>query len=52
MGGAYRACTCRGVEWTLSDRRAADGPRHTLCLGIVTGRTCLRSRGGPADACS
>jgi hypothetical protein len=35
MGSAYRACECRGLEWQLYDRTAADGPRRTLCVGWV-----------------
>jgi len=51
MGSAYRTCDCRGVEWQLYDRTAADGPRRTLCLGILRSRTCFRFREGPAISC-
>jgi hypothetical protein len=51
MGSAYRTCDCRGVEWQLFDRTAADGPRRTLCVGIVRSRTCLQFRAGPVIGC-
>ena len=51
MGSRYRTCTCRGVEWLQYDRTAADGPRRTVCLGLVTATTCYRSRGGEVVAC-
>jgi len=52
MGGAYRTCECRGIEWLISDKIAVDGPRRSACLGLVTGRTCYQSRGGPEVPCS
>ena len=51
MGSAYRTCECRGVEWQLYDKTAADGPRRTLCFGIVRSRTCFRFREGPVVSC-
>lgn len=51
MGAAYATCDCLGIEWELYDRRPADGPRKTICLGIVRARTCYRFEGGPAVAC-
>jgi hypothetical protein len=51
MAGTYQTCECRGWEWELYDRTAADGPRRTLCLGLVRSRTCYQSRGGPSVAC-
>jgi hypothetical protein len=51
MGSGYRTCECRGVEWQLYDQTAADGPRRTLCFGIVRSRTCFRFREGPAVSC-
>ncbi|PYN98573.1 MAG: hypothetical protein DMD91_14925 [Candidatus Rokuibacteriota bacterium] len=51
MGGRHRACRCRGVEWVVFDHTAADGPRRTLCFGLVTERTCYRNREGPAISC-
>jgi hypothetical protein len=51
MASAYRTCHCRGMEWQLYDRTAADGPRRTLCFGIVRSRTCSQFRGGPAIPC-
>ena len=52
MAGWYQDCTCRGVEWVVADQTAADGPRRTLCVGLVTARTCYRYRGGPEVACA
>lgn len=51
MGSAYRTCDCRGVEWQLYERMAADGPRRTLCIGLVRSRTCYQSREGPVISC-
>ena len=51
MGSAYRVCECRGIEWQLYDRTAADGPRRTLCVGIRRSQTCYQSRGGPIVPC-
>jgi hypothetical protein len=52
MGSAYRTCDCLGIEWQLYDRMAADGPRRTVCFGIVRSRSCFQFREGPAIACS
>ncbi|HSA57313.1 MAG TPA: hypothetical protein VLE53_16495 [Gemmatimonadaceae bacterium] len=52
MGGAYRTCECRGLELELYDRMAADGPRRTICVGLVRSRTCLESRDGEAVPCA
>ena len=52
MAGAYRTCECRGLEWQVYDRTAADGPRRTLCLGWVRSRTCYKFRTGPIVTCS
>jgi hypothetical protein len=51
MAAAYRACECLGLEWQLYDRTAADGPRRTLCFGIVRSATCYQSRDGPVVTC-
>lgn len=51
MGAAYRQCDCLGMEWELYDRTAADGPRKTVCLGIVQSTQCYQSMGGPRVAC-
>ena len=51
MGAPYRTCECRGVEWTIYDRRPADGPRSTVCLGLVRSRTCYRLESGPVVPC-
>ncbi len=51
MAAAYRTCDCRGIEWQLYDRTAADGPRRTLCFGWVQARTCYQFRGGPTVSC-
>jgi hypothetical protein len=52
MASAYRTCECRGLEWPLYDRTAADGPRRTLCIGYLQSRTCYQFRTGPVVACS
>lgn len=52
MASWYRACTCSGFEWVLSDQTAADGPRRTVCLGWVTSHTCFQHRDGPQIPCS
>ena len=51
MGAAYKTCECLGIEWELYDSRPADGPRKTICIGIVQSRTCHRFDGGPAIEC-
>jgi hypothetical protein len=51
MGAKYTACDCRGIEWVLYDQTPADGPRKTMCLGMVRSSTCYRSMGGPQIPC-
>ncbi len=51
MAGAYRTCRCSGIEWQLYDATPADGPRRTLCLGVVRARTCYRFSSGPIVPC-
>ena len=51
MASAYLACECRGIEWVQYDRTAADGPRRTICFGVMASTTCYRSRGGDVIAC-
>jgi hypothetical protein len=51
MAAMYRTCECAGVEWTLYDRTEADGPRRTLCLGVVRSRRCHQFRSGPDIVC-
>jgi hypothetical protein len=51
MAAAYRTCECRGLEWQIYDRTAADGARRTLCLGYLRSRTCYQFRTGPVVAC-
>jgi hypothetical protein len=51
MGGRDLTCRCAGLEWTLYDRRAADGPRQSVCVGVVLSRTCYRVSGGPIVDC-
>ena len=51
MGAAYKSCDCLGVEWELYDQTAADGPRKTLCIGIVRSRECYQYMDGPPMAC-
>ena len=52
MGARYRTCECLGVEWELYDTRPADGPRRTMCVGLVRSRTCYRMTDGPVVECS
>ena len=51
MPGWYRACACMGIERLDYDQTAADGPRRTVCIGLVTSRTCYQHQGGPTVAC-
>jgi len=51
MASRYRTCDCLGIEWRLYDRTAADGPRRTLCLGLLRSQTCYQSMNGPAVPC-
>jgi hypothetical protein len=51
MGGRDRTCRCAGLEWTLYDRRPADGPRQSLCVGVVLSTTRYRMSGGPIIDC-
>ncbi len=51
MGARYKACNCRGVEWVLYDQTPADGPRKTMCLGIVRSTTCYTFIGRPQIEC-
>jgi hypothetical protein len=51
MAAPYQTCRCLGVEWELYDRRPADGPHRTLCVGVVRTRTCYRITDGPVVEC-
>lgn len=51
MGARYKVCDCRGSEWLLYDQTPVDGPRKTMCLGIVRSTTCYRITGGPQITC-
>lgn len=51
MGAAYRTCECRGLEWQVYDRTAADGPRRTICPGHVARVTCHQNRDGAEVPC-
>ena len=51
MASAYRTCDCRGLEWQVYDRTAADGPRRTICFGYLRSRTCYQFRTGPVVEC-
>jgi len=52
MGAAYKTCNCMGIEWEMYDQTPVDGPRKTICIGIIKSRTCYRSMGGPVIDCS
>ena len=51
MGAAYKTCRCLGIERELYDHRPADGPRKTICVGIVQSTTCYRYTDGPVIEC-
>jgi hypothetical protein len=51
MGAAYESCECLGIEWELYDQTAADGPRRTICIGIVQSTECYQYIGGPEVDC-
>ncbi len=46
MGQSVVACDCTGYEWLLYDRTEADGPKRSLCLGLVHERQCFEFTGG------
>jgi len=52
MAGAHRTCQCLGAERLVSDHTAADGPRHSVCYGLVANETCFAHRGGTQVACA
>jgi hypothetical protein len=52
MAAAYRNCDCFGIEWELYDQTAADGPRKTICIGIVQSTECYQYLGGPRVDCN
>ncbi len=51
MAAAYKSCDCLGKEWELYDRTEADGPRKTLCLGIIRSTSCYSYLEGPEVDC-
>lgn len=51
MGARYKTCECLGIEWEMYDSRPADGPRKTICIGIVQSTTCYRMERGPVIEC-
>lgn len=51
MGASYKTCNCLGIEWELYDARPVDGPRKTICFGLVQSTTCYRFDGGPVMEC-
>jgi hypothetical protein len=52
IGAAYKSCDCLGIEWELYDHTAADGPRKTICIGIVRSIDCYQYMGGPPVECN
>lgn len=46
MGAAYKSCDCAGIERLIYDRTEADGPRKTVCFGIIQSRECYSYLGG------
>ena len=51
MGWSVKTCECSGYEWLLYDRTEADGPKRSLCLGIVQARQCFEYVDGPRIDC-
>ena len=51
MGAAYKSCDCVGIERELYDQTAADGPRKTVCIGIVRSTQCYQYMDGPSIEC-
>ena len=51
MAASYKDCDCLGYEWELYDQTPADGPRRTICLGVVRSVTCYRYMSGPVIDC-
>lgn len=51
MGAAYKSCECLGIEHELYDRTSADGPRKTVCIGIVQSIQCYQYMSGPQIEC-
>jgi hypothetical protein len=51
MGARDRTCVCLGVEWQVYDQRPADGPRRSVCIGLVQSRTCHRTSDGGVITC-
>jgi hypothetical protein len=52
MGSSEKTCDCLGAEVLLYDRKEADGPRKTVCLGIVRSVECYQYRDGPRVPCA
>ena len=52
MGAAAKNCDCVGHEWLLYDRTDSDGPRKTICIGIVRATECDQYLGGPTEECN
>ena len=52
MGATYKSCDCLGIERELYDQTASDGPRKTVCLGIVQSSQCYQYPGGPRIECN
>jgi hypothetical protein len=51
MGASYQTCDCLGLEWVVADRTAADGPRKTICIGIIRSYDCYQTLYGPKIEC-
>lgn len=51
MGASYKRCDCFGIEWELYDQTAADGPRKSVCIGIIQSTKCYRYIDGPKVEC-
>ena len=52
MGAPVTTCDCAGYEWLLYDRTPSDGPRKTVCIGIIRATECYQYIGGPPQECN
>lgn len=51
MGASLTDCDCLGHQLLLYDRTAADGPRKSICIGLIRSVECYQYVGGPPVEC-
>ena len=51
MASSYKDCDCLGYEWEQYDQTPADGPKRTICIGVVRSITCYPFISGPVVDC-